>query len=261
MGSSATVLSPHLDDAVLCCWHLLSGGRDVRILNVFTAIPPDPRSPHYYWDRETGAPDSAVRMRDRLAEDRDALSLVGIEALNLDFLDFQYRGHREPPPGLGERIRSELAPGGTVYAPVAFSYDQDYGHHPDHTAIRDVALELHRDGLQVTLYLDLPLGLQRGRPSWLPGGSGEDGDEVAASWNARLAEAGLDPAVLTPEVHTLTPATFEQKLEAVRAYRTQLPELERLAGLDVLRHEVEWRLTRAAAAKSESSEAREAVER
>ena len=37
------VLSPHLDDAVLSCWHVLGREGDVRVVNVFTGSPEDGR--------------------------------------------------------------------------------------------------------------------------------------------------------------------------------------------------------------------------
>ena len=60
--SALVLLSPHLDDAVLSCWHVLSSSADVVVLNVFTAIPPaGTQTPR--WDRVTGSDDSADRMR------------------------------------------------------------------------------------------------------------------------------------------------------------------------------------------------------
>ena len=255
MGVPATIISPHLDDAVLSCWHVLAGSGDVRVVNVFTGTPPDPRAERYYWDRITGAEDSAVRMRERIEEDREALGLVGVEPVNLGLLDSQYREDPLPPAGVGERIRAALTPGTTVYAPVAFSYHGEYGQHPDHQAARDVGRELVSEGFDVRLYLDLPFGLQRGRPAWVPGGS----DGGAPDWDGWLARAGFDPAGLSPQVHALSPDQFEQKLAAARAYRTQLPELERLADLDDLRNEVVWSV--AAGSLRTTNEEREAVER
>ena len=50
------ILSPHLDDAVLSCWHVLEGPEQARVINVFTADPP-PGTPPPWWDRLTGASD------------------------------------------------------------------------------------------------------------------------------------------------------------------------------------------------------------
>src|SRR5205807_6153895 len=84
------ILSPHLDDAVLSCWHLLTRGGDVTVINVFTGAPADSVVPAW-WDELTGATDSAQRIRERIAEDRAALSLARRTSTNLGFLDEQYR--------------------------------------------------------------------------------------------------------------------------------------------------------------------------
>jgi hypothetical protein len=55
-----------------------------------------------------------------------------------------------------------------------------------------------------------------------------------------MRDAGLDPESLRAQVHALDDATFERKLEAVRAYATQIPALECEAPLDQLRWEVAW---------------------
>src|ERR1700689_2859366 len=39
-SAPALVLSPHPDDAVLDCWSLLAGDRDVIVVNLFTGLPP-----------------------------------------------------------------------------------------------------------------------------------------------------------------------------------------------------------------------------
>ena len=68
------MLSPHLDDAVLSAWSVLTEARDVVVVNVFAGVPearPVPR-----WDRLAGADDCRSHMKARLAEDRAALALV-----------------------------------------------------------------------------------------------------------------------------------------------------------------------------------------
>jgi hypothetical protein len=42
---SAVILSPHLDDAVLSCWHLLTGPGEVEVINVFAGVPADLGAP------------------------------------------------------------------------------------------------------------------------------------------------------------------------------------------------------------------------
>src|SRR5215218_6390035 len=99
----AVILSPHLDDAVLSCWHLLSGPGDVEVINVFAGSPP-PGSGASWWDRITAATDSAARMQERRDEDSEAFAIAGRTATHLDFLDEQY----EPADQPLERIVARL---------------------------------------------------------------------------------------------------------------------------------------------------------
>src|SRR5262249_61987535 len=109
------VLSPHLDDAVLSCWHLLASSDHVVVINVFTGIPAQGRPPAY-WDRMTGAADSVERMRERLAEDERALAVAGRRAEYLGFLDGQYR--KDAPTGIPEAVGAQLPDGAAVFAPA-----------------------------------------------------------------------------------------------------------------------------------------------
>jgi len=84
------VLSPHLDDAVLSCWRALDRPELATVVNVFSGAPPS-GAPVGWWDRITGASDSAARMRERGAEDAEALTLAGARARDLRLLDHQYR--------------------------------------------------------------------------------------------------------------------------------------------------------------------------
>jgi len=65
------ILSPHHDDAVLSCWHGLSGPGEVLVINVFAGIP-GPHGDDRAWDRGAGVSDSAAAMIRRRAEDRAA---------------------------------------------------------------------------------------------------------------------------------------------------------------------------------------------
>jgi hypothetical protein len=50
-----------------------------------------------WWDRHAGATDSATAARTRIEEDRQALALAGRTAVNLPFLDSQYRQGDQAP--------------------------------------------------------------------------------------------------------------------------------------------------------------------
>ena len=240
----AVVLSPHLDDAVLSCWHLLDGASDLSVVNVFTGSPPA-GTPAPPWDRLTGAQDPVVRMRERRAEDRRALAVVGRTAVGLGFLDAQYRTTEQSTDTLLTRLRVLLEAGTVVHAPAALSG------HPDHEIVRAAALELARDGWPVTLYADLPHGITRGWPAWVACVAEAPGIDVGADWAAVLAGSGLLVERLVRRVRPLDALGRARKLRALAEYGSQRAALDDMAfaPLDdrrVLAFEVSWDVPRSA---------------
>lgn len=217
----AVVLSPHLDDAVLSCWHLLGGSGEVSVINVFAGSPA-PGSGAYWWDRESGATDSAVRMAERRVEDREAFSIAGRTATNLDFLEEQYEPPDQSVEVITARLRELIDPGAVVYAPAAL------GDHRDHERVRSVGLALAAGGQQVCLYADHPHAVRLGWPRWVNGFGHRPGPDVAAQWDQRLREAGL--ALPRPNLHHLSADDRRRKLAAVSAYRSQIRALESAFG-------------------------------
>lgn len=225
MGSHRVVISPHLDDAVLSCWHVLEAG-DATVVSVFTAVPEDGATG--WWDKLTGTDDSPARVRERLSEDERAMALAGAPAIRLDLLDEQYRRNGATPP-VAEALAEHVAEADEVYAPLGLFFTAD------HAVVRDAAFALRADTL---LYADHPHVGLFGLPSWV---SGEPAAlDVDAAWRERMTEAGLDPSALMPTVHALDDAAFERKLAAVSSYATQTGALEREAPFDQLRWEVTW---------------------
>jgi LmbE family N-acetylglucosaminyl deacetylase len=229
------ILSPHLDDAVLSCWHILTQPGEVLVVNVFAGVPASPGGAAW-WDAYTGATDSGQRMRERIAEDRRALALAERTAVNLDLLDEQYRGHDHPLPSITTVIEAVLAPGFHIYAPAAFA------NHTDHALVRAAALELRARGFRLSLYADLPHATLHGWPAWVTGkGAPASKDLAGAAWENALAGTEM----LRPSVQLLDPATLVRKLAAVYMYRTQLRGLQELAGCpltdrNALGYEVVW---------------------
>jgi len=228
------VLSPHLDDAVLSTWSVLSRSDDVQVINVCTGIPE--RGLLSQWDRMTGATDSASRMLERLQEDRLALASAGREAVALGFPEMQYRHGSLDAEALREALRRTMDGAVQVWAPAGI------GGHDDHVQIRDVALEAARDGgRSLRLYADLPYAVRFGWPGWVSDGDA-DPHLVIEAWWQRFLPAEVD---LSPEKHTLSDGQARRKLEALAAYRTQLPALNAgpvglLLRGDIIRHEVSW---------------------
>jgi LmbE family N-acetylglucosaminyl deacetylase len=233
VGRPAVILSPHLDDAVLSCWHVLAGPADVEVVNVFAGIPPAGAAPGW-WDRASGSDDSAAAVRTRIEEDRDALASIGRRAVNLDFLDLQYRRDGTDEPALAAALREHVPRSALVYVPAAFAGGggqqglptrTDHPH-PDHTAVREAGRALSADGYEIVLYADLPHASFGNRARW---------PESAPELDGRA-----------PEPRGLSAEEFERKLAAVRRYRSQLDALERafqrpLHDPVLLRHEVVWR--------------------
>ena len=238
------VLSPHLDDAVLSLWHVLSVRRhDVRVVNVFAGVPDPERDlgGDCWWDRLTGAEDSARRMHERRSEDRVALTIAGATAVDLDLLEGQY--HREPQPlePVVSHLAEAVSEGTRLLAPAALDG------HRSHRLVRAAALALREaSGRPVTLYADVPHATRYGWPHWVTGAPAGPRLRPDAFWRRHMNGTGIDLTRLEPQVHRLDDADYGRKRAAVRAYPSQLAALEAefavLSRPDVLRYEVLWPL-------------------
>jgi hypothetical protein len=232
---ATVILSPHLDDAVLSCWHVLTQPGDVTVVNVFAGVPADLGAPAW-WDEYTGATDSGDRVRERIEEDRAALAHAGRTPTNLSFLDEQYREQDQPLDPLIEQIESLLPLNAEIYAPAALAK------HTDHMLVRAVALELRAGGFGVSLYADLPHASVHGWPAWVAGTHKSATKDLAgASWDHALAGTG----VIAPTVHRLDDEARARKLAAVQMYGTQLEALAEFVGRPLtdraaLGYEVAW---------------------
>ena len=237
---AAIILSPHLDDAVLSCWHLLDeGSGEVTVINVFAGSPHD-NGAFPFWDRMTGATDSRERLAERIAEDAAALELAGHRPVNLGFLDEQYRTAAQPVEPLVDGLRDRVADAPLIYAPAAIGYMGS-----DHSLVREAALRLADEGaVEARLYADLPHALIYGWPSWVSGRPGQV--DPAPLWEAALLDAGIAPQEAVPSVRELSPGGRARKLEAVLTYRTQSAALDLMFGgltrPDRLAYEVTWEL-------------------
>ncbi len=236
------VLSPHFDDAVLSCWHVLSGAGEALVVNVFAGEPA--AGALGWWDRLAGANDSAAAVRARIEEDRQALALAGCAAVNLPFLDGQYRLSDQEPGEIVQALRGVLVAGARMYAPAGLG-----DHHPDHTAVRDAALALHAEGADVELYADLPHAIVNGWPRWVldDGSSRRSADPTGERWASDLQATGVPVERMVAATHRLSSKDHAAKLEAVLAYASQTAPLQRVFGSSledpqILGFEVGWRL-------------------
>lgn len=209
MSAQAVILSPHFDDAVLSAWSVLRREGPAIVVNVFAGVPA-PGSPPP-WDRLTGATDAAERMRQRKAEDRDALAHAGRESIDLPFLDLHYRSAPLDGEALVAAIAAAAPDASELWAPAGI------GGHSDHLAVRAAALALARGGPPLRLYADLPYAARWGWPEWVTGRRGPRGLDVDAWMRAFLPEGTALPG----QAHVLSRREARRKLRAIRAYRTQ----------------------------------------
>jgi hypothetical protein len=240
MGPDTIILSPHFDDAVLSCWDVLAGASEVLVVNVFAGEPP--AGALGWWDRLAGASDSAMAVRRRIEEDRQALALAGRAAVNLPFLDSQYRQDDQSPQEIVEALRGVVVPGARIYAPASLG-----DHHRDHTAVRAAALALHAEGAEVTLYADLPHATVFGWPQWVLDGSFSGTDPAGERWASQLETTGVSVERMTAAAHPLSTDDHADKLEAVLTYSSQVVPLREVFGSSLedpqlLGLEVDWRL-------------------
>jgi LmbE family N-acetylglucosaminyl deacetylase len=247
--AATVILSPHPDDAVLSLWHLLTSAEDVLVLNVFGGSPDGHRGDGW-WDTLTRATDSVERIRERHAEDREALALAGRVPENLGFLDGQYRHAEQPVEPIAEAIAAAVDPDALLLAPAALDA------HRDHGLVRAAALALRDRGLppsrsdrghRVALYADVPHANVYGWPTWVTGEAEDPYLDPAIAWDLTMNGTGVSLAELNPDVHALDDAAETAKRDAVLRYRTQVPALDAQYSLlrrpEVLRYEVVWPLS------------------
>lgn len=172
------ILSPHLDDAAFSCGglihHLKAAGEAVAVINLFAGIPPahGPLSPlaSALHERMHGV-EGVVEVRRR--EDEEALQLLGVRPVHLDFYDCIYRGipaqeawyypsleavfgrvHPDEaglPDQLLPHVRGfDTGPGVRWYAPLGV------GGHVDHQHAFEVARRLSEQGEDIWYYEDFP---------------------------------------------------------------------------------------------------------
>ena len=238
------VLSPHLDDAVLSLWHVLTASaRDVVVVNVFAGVPDaeGELGGDSWWDRLTGAEDSARRMHERRAEDREALALAGATAIDLDLIEGQYRREPQPLGPVVAHLARAVSEGTRLLAPAALDG------HRSHRVVRAAALALRESGDRpVTLYADVPHAARYGWPRWVTGAPPHPHLRPEALWRRHMEGTGIDLDDLEPAIHRLDDGSYDRKRAAVRAYHSQLAALEAEFGVlsraDVLRYEVLWPL-------------------
>lgn len=202
------VVSAHLDDAVLSCYGALSPA--ATVVTVFAGFPPPGTLGS--WDAAGGSTDSRARIAERREEDRNALDRSGAAHLHLEFPDVQYVSMEAvaapTADSLTGALHELLTDATTVFVPSALSAARwpqwlRRRRYSDHRFVRDAALAVRPDA---TLYADLPYAL-----------------------NPRTGGFSLPRDVdrngRTEHRKQLGDELVAEKIESVRCYATQLPQL------------------------------------
>lgn len=213
-------ISPHFDDLVLSCGgrivHQRVRGDRVLAIDVFAGKPVPSTvisgfAAHHH-QRWGGKRDPIA---DRRREERQALSVLGVDFVWLDHLDAIYRGDQylsdlelfgdvqaaDSPTvaALADQIEAIWCrtPGAVVYSPLGV------GNHVDHQICRRAALALIPSGAEVILYEDFPYASRAGQ--------------------VESAVATM-PERLEPEVFEIG-AAVDEKIRLIHVYRSQIPTL------------------------------------
>jgi LmbE family N-acetylglucosaminyl deacetylase len=159
----SVVISPHIDDAILSAggWLLSMPGYKV-VVNVFAGIPSAGMRTHR--DALSGCSSSRAAMQLRHLEEKEIMSKLGVEFINLKFLDGQYRQqpHSANMTAIIESIQELLRdlkaqhPGHNcliVLAPSPLSTT-----HSDHTIASHAVMQIaeHSSWIHLLFYSDFP---------------------------------------------------------------------------------------------------------
>jgi len=197
------LLSPHIDDAVFSCWHILSQP-GAEVITVFAGVPSERTST--VWDRMCGESDSVVMMQKRLRENEAAIESSGASIQNLDYLDTQYRPSEYSIAAIAEDILSRTEAESSFYAPLAGS---KLWRHPDHVTVRMVGKFLLDHGRKVSFYADVPYMQMPSRPN-----------STYTSRELRRAQSLLG-FQLSIEVFELNSQEQDRKQAAMMQYQSQ----------------------------------------
>lgn len=213
------ILSPHPDDAVFSCGHLLANRPDSTVVTVFAGLP-DEDSPLTEWDERCGFASGREAMQARRDEDAHALGQLGVTPRWLDFLDAQY-GRSPSPHELGEALLDMLRTldDPPVVLPMGLF-------HSDHLLVHEAGLWALRrivTNWPVYLYEDIPYRR-------LPG--------LLQQRLQTLATLGLEA---TPATLVVSPVE-RLKARAVSSYVSQLRALGADGLTDLTRPERLWDL-------------------
>jgi len=223
-------LSPHLDDAVLSAGGLIyeqtQAGIPVEIWTFMCGIPsagensPFAQLLHSMW----GFSSAEETFRARREEDKKAAGIVGAKTVHFDFLDCIYRRDKNGdwlyseisahpkeadegyPAQIAEAISARLLPDDVLVCQLGL------GSHVDHVLVRQAAELL---GKPLRYDIDIPYWFYK--PHEL--------EAKSAGMIPLASQKNKEASGMKESTHRITEAGFERWVEAVLAYKSQLPVL------------------------------------
>jgi LmbE family N-acetylglucosaminyl deacetylase len=222
-----TVISPHLDDAVLSCSQVLFAHPGSTVITVFAGRPPDGRWSS--WDKKCFRPGQDP-MSVLQKEDREALGALAASPVHLPFLDAEYGtayAIEEIAQVLAQHVDA-LAPE-SVLVPLGLF-------HADHVATHKAATRLirARPHIRWIIYEELPYRFEY--------------PEHREARKRELQDEGFGLSDLTlPHDQNK-----QAKLRAIRRYKSQLRALGRNRIRQALRDEQYWHTSALGGAEARS---------
>jgi LmbE family N-acetylglucosaminyl deacetylase len=201
---AVAIISPHLDDAALSCWHLIEQP-DSSVVTVFAGVPEPGTTTS--WDRMCGEPDSVALMQSRVVENAQALSSTGTKIVNLPYLDCQYQSDARDIEDIAASVLAVTCDGVELFLPIGVG--RSGKQHTDHLSVMRLAKSLMDRGRVVSFYADIPYALSLTRLS---------------RWPTKLSVGLIEQALgikLELSVHELSPEQRTRKKTALKAYKTQ----------------------------------------
>lgn len=216
-------LSPHFDDAALSCGGMIAAqtvtNQQVLVFTICSGIPlatqPFSAFAQYVHTTWNLAPDQVLQSR--LEEDQAAMKCLGADGFYAGFLDAIYRqphayvdnetlfGHIAAEDTLVRDLSAMLVEFANKFPTATWYVPLGVGHHVDHCSIYHAARSLLETGVSMVFYEDFPYVA-------VPGALQERLQEIAVTGSLVSQVVGIEP-------------TIERKIEAIKAYTSQLEVL------------------------------------